>query len=76
MTHRRIGAYAGIDPTAPSLHVGHMIPFMALGWLYIHGYKANFVVSYSMRLGYDQPQTLTRASLEDLQPASVILSVA
>ncbi|KAJ9605186.1 tyrosyl-tRNA synthetase [Cladophialophora chaetospira] len=44
MTHRRIGAYAGIDPTAPSLHVGHMVPFMALGWLYIHGYKANFVL--------------------------------
>ena len=44
MTYRRIGAYAGIDPTAASLHVGHMVPFMALGWLYIHGYKANFVL--------------------------------
>ncbi|KIW72158.1 tyrosine-tRNA ligase [Phialophora macrospora] len=44
MTYRRIGAYAGVDPTAPSLHVGHMVPFMALGWLYIHGYKANFLL--------------------------------
>ncbi|KAH0841782.1 Tyrosine--tRNA ligase, mitochondrial [Fonsecaea pedrosoi] len=44
LTHRRVGVYAGIDPTAPSLHVGHMVPFMVLGWLYIHGYKANFLL--------------------------------
>ena len=44
MMDRRVGVYAGIDPTAPSLHVGHMVPFMALGWLYIHGYPVTFVV--------------------------------
>ncbi|KUJ18977.1 uncharacterized protein LY89DRAFT_508940 [Mollisia scopiformis] len=38
MTDRRLGAYVGIDPTASSLHVGHMIPFMALFWMHIHGY--------------------------------------
>ncbi|KAH0565368.1 hypothetical protein GP486_001233 [Trichoglossum hirsutum] len=38
MTDKRIGAYAGFDPTAPSLHVGHLLPLMALFWLYVHGY--------------------------------------
>lgn len=45
MIHRRVGVYAGIDPTAPSMHVGHMVVFMVLGWFYIHGYDTHFVVS-------------------------------
>ncbi|HEX7025508.1 MAG TPA: tyrosine--tRNA ligase, partial [Gemmatimonadales bacterium] len=28
-----ITAYAGFDPTADSLHVGNLVPVMALGWL-------------------------------------------
>ncbi|KAI1137284.1 hypothetical protein F5Y05DRAFT_84516 [Hypoxylon sp. FL0543] len=40
MRRRRIGAYVGIDPTAPSLHVGHLLPLMPLFWMYIHGYRA------------------------------------
>jgi tyrosyl-tRNA synthetase len=40
MTNRRVGAYVGIDPTAPSLHVGHMLPLMSLFWMYVHGYHA------------------------------------
>lgn len=44
LTQRRVGAYVGVDPTAPSLHIGHLVPFMALGWLYIHGYPATFLV--------------------------------
>jgi len=39
MQSRRVGAYVGIDPTASSMHVGHLIPFMALFWMYLHGYK-------------------------------------
>lgn len=38
MTDRRLGAYVGIDPTAPSIHVGHMIPLMSLFWMYVNGY--------------------------------------
>ena len=37
MTEKRIGAYVGVDPTAPSLHVGHLVPLMSLFWLYING---------------------------------------
>lgn len=40
MIDERIGAYVGIDPTAPSLHVGHMLPLMSLFWMYVHGYHA------------------------------------
>ena len=38
MTNKRIGAYVGVDPTAPSLHVGHLLPLMALFWLHVHGF--------------------------------------
>ena len=40
MQRKRVGAYVGIDPTASSMHVGHLIPFMALFWMYLHGAKA------------------------------------
>ncbi|RMD44208.1 hypothetical protein DV735_g890, partial [Chaetothyriales sp. CBS 134920] len=44
LDNRRVGVYAGVDPTAPSLHVGHMVPFMALSWLFIHGYPVHFLL--------------------------------
>ncbi|KAL8959265.1 MAG: hypothetical protein Q9183_005665, partial [Haloplaca sp. 2 TL-2023] len=40
MNQKRVGAYVGIDPTAPSLHVGHLVPLMALFWMYLHGHQA------------------------------------
>ncbi|KAL8802303.1 MAG: hypothetical protein Q9200_006625 [Gallowayella weberi] len=40
LDQKRVGAYVGIDPTAPSLHVGHLVPLMALFWMYVHGYQA------------------------------------
>jgi tyrosyl-tRNA synthetase len=36
----RVGAYVGVDPTASSLHVGHLLPFMSIFWMYLHGYHA------------------------------------
>lgn len=47
LRRKRIGAYVGVDPTAPSLHVGHLLPMMALFWLYIHGYGAVTLVGGS-----------------------------
>jgi len=44
MTANRIGAYVGIDPTASSLHVGHMLPLMALFWMYVHGYPTQSLI--------------------------------
>ncbi|KAI4129258.1 MAG: hypothetical protein LQ338_002310 [Usnochroma carphineum] len=40
MNERRLGAYVGVDPTAPSLHVGHLVPLMALFWMYVNGFYA------------------------------------
>ncbi|KAH7319973.1 hypothetical protein B0I35DRAFT_224633 [Stachybotrys elegans] len=40
MRVKRIGAYVGVDPTADSLHVGHLLPMMPLFWLWFHGYPA------------------------------------
>lgn len=34
-----IMAYVGFDPTADSLHVGHLIPLMALAWLQRAGHR-------------------------------------
>lgn len=48
LTQRRVGVYCGVDPTAPSLHVGHMVPFMVLAWMYIHGYHSTFLVLLSL----------------------------
>lgn len=45
MSQKRVGAYVGIDPTAPSLHVGHLVPLMALFWMYIHGFQSITLVS-------------------------------
>lgn len=47
LVQRRAGVYCGIDPTAASLHVGHMVPLMALGWMYVHGYAATFLVRWT-----------------------------
>ncbi|KAG6040605.1 hypothetical protein E4U41_007719 [Claviceps citrina] len=40
MRVKRIGAYVGVDPTADSLHVGHLLAFMPLFWLWFHGHPA------------------------------------
>jgi len=39
MRRKRIGVYVGIDPTAASLHLGHLLPLMPLFWMYMHGYR-------------------------------------
>ena len=59
---RRTGAYVGIDPTAPSMHVGHMVPFMALAWFYIYGYSATFLLGGSTaRIGDPTDRMSARA---------------
>ncbi|KAI0466218.1 tRNA synthetase class I [Xylaria cf. heliscus] len=44
MRRKRIGVYVGIDPTAASLHLGHLLPLMPLFWMYMHGYRAISVI--------------------------------
>ncbi|KAF2840506.1 tyrosyl-tRNA synthetase [Patellaria atrata CBS 101060] len=40
MIRKRVGVYVGVDPTARSLHVGHLLPFMVLFWMYLHGFHS------------------------------------
>ena len=44
MTNDKIGAYVGTDPTADSLHLGHLIPFMVLKRFQNAGGKAVIII--------------------------------
>ena len=46
MIDKRLGVYVGIDPTAPSLHMGHMVPLMALFWLHVNGFHTVSLVPF------------------------------
>ena len=50
MNRKRIGAYLGIDPTAPSMHVGHLLPLMSLFWMYVNGFHTVTLVSSASML--------------------------
>ncbi|WEW59260.1 tyrosyl-tRNA synthetase [Emydomyces testavorans] len=61
ITNKRVGFYAGVDPTAPSLHIGHMLPFMILGWAYVHGMKAVWLLGgTTAKIGDPTGRTDTR----------------
>lgn len=66
MTQKRIGAYVGIDPTAPSMHVGHLVPFMSLFWLHVNGFRTVSLVS-AVSCGFTT-ESLTRHSLAEQLP--------
>lgn len=60
---REVTAYAGFDPTAPSLHIGHLLPIVALGHLYYAGHKVKAVIGGATALvgdpsGKDEARTL------------------
>jgi tyrosyl-tRNA synthetase len=44
MSSERISFYVGVDPTARSLHVGHMVPFYAMAHLQQAGHRPILVV--------------------------------
>lgn len=62
MRVKRIGAYVGVDPTADSLHLGHLIPFMALFWLWLHGHPAvTLIGGATARIGDPTGRVTSRA---------------
>jgi len=63
---RRIGFYAGIDPTAPSLHLGHLLPLMVLFWLFHHGHSVvSLVGGATARVGDPTGRLTSRQSHAD-----------
>ncbi|KAI0384233.1 hypothetical protein F5Y04DRAFT_238720 [Hypomontagnella monticulosa] len=69
MRQKRIGVYVGIDPTAPSLHVGHLLPLMPLFWMYMNGYRAvSLVGGATAKIGdpTDRLQSRTPISNTDM----------
>jgi tyrosyl-tRNA synthetase len=65
MRTRRIGAYVGIDPTAPSLHLGHLLPLMPLFWMYMYGYQAmSLLGSSTAKIGDPTDRLTSRDKME------------
>ncbi|KAH9843254.1 Tyrosyl-tRNA synthetase C-terminal domain [Teratosphaeria destructans] len=62
LSTRQMGFYAGIDPTAPSLHLGHLLPLMVLFWLYHHGHHVvSLVGGATARVGDPSGRLTSRA---------------
>jgi tyrosyl-tRNA synthetase len=73
MTDNRLGVYVGIDPTAPSLHIGHMLPLMSLFWMYVHGYQAvTLVGGATARIGDPTNRLITREKVHENRRATMI----
>ena len=63
---RKVGFYAGIDPTAPSLHLGHLLPVMVLFWLSIHGHPVvSLIGGGTARVGDPSGRLSSRAKTAD-----------
>ncbi|EEQ32902.1 tyrosyl-tRNA synthetase [Microsporum canis CBS 113480] len=76
ITNKRVGLYAGIDPTAPSMHVGHMLPFMVLGWAYVHGMKSVWLLGGSTsRVGDPTGRTTARPLLSNASRKAYIANM-
>lgn len=76
LTNKRAGWYAGIDPTAPSLHVGHLLPLMLLFWLYLHGFHAVSLLGGSTaRIGDPTGRTTTRTEMSSTERKANLASM-
>ncbi|KAI1314066.1 tRNA synthetase class I [Xylaria venustula] len=64
MRLKRIGVYVGIDPTAESLHLGHLLPLMPLFSMYMNGYQAvTLVGGATAKVGDPTDRLQTRSEL-------------
>lgn len=52
-------AYSGIDPTASSLHLGHLLPLNVLFWLYSCGHTAVSLVGIGSHVARTNQLSLT-----------------
>ena len=60
------GVYLGIDPTADSLHLGNLVPIMALAWLRKAGHRVHFIVGGATgRIGDPSGRSIERPLLSE-----------
>lgn len=70
LSQRKVSIYAGIDPTAPSLHLGHLLPLMVLFWLHNYGHSViSLVGGATARVG-DPSGRLTSRAVVDLKEST------
>lgn len=61
-----INCYVGFDPTADSLHVGHLVGIMALFWLKKYGHKIFALIGGATgRIGDPSGKSIERPFLDD-----------
>lgn len=76
LTDKQIGAYSGIDPTAPSLHLGHLLPMMVLFWTYIHGHKAISIIGgATAKVGDPTGRLISRQEMDKNTRTSNLVSL-
>ncbi|KAI0547040.1 tRNA synthetase class I [Xylaria curta] len=76
MRRKRIGVYVGIDPTAASLHLGHLLPLMPLFWMYMHGYRAVSVIGgATAKVGDPTDRLYTRDEMSKSDRAMFITKI-
>lgn len=64
MRRKRVGVYCGVDPTGSSLHLGHLIAFMPVFWMYLHGYGAFILIGGSTaKIGDPTGRTSSRPQM-------------
>lgn len=61
----RVSAYCGFDPTAPSLHVGNLVPVMGLAHLQRHGHRPVVLIGGGTGLIGDPSGKSTERPLAD-----------
>ncbi|PNS21780.1 tyrosine-tRNA ligase [Sphaceloma murrayae] len=72
----KISAYSGIDPTASSLHLGHLLPLNILFWLYSYGHTAvSLVGDATVRIGDPTDRLQARNELKHDQRLRNIQSI-
>jgi tyrosyl-tRNA synthetase len=71
LANERVTFYIGFDPTADSLHVGHLVQVMLMGWLQRLGHRAIALVGGgTSRVGDPSGRTDMRQMLTDEQIAA------
>ncbi len=61
-----IACYVGFDPTADSLHLGHLVGIMALSWFQKYGHKASALIGgATAKIGDPSGKSIERPFLDD-----------